>query len=296
VLTIFAIPKSFDGHTGVIQRNAVVSWRRLRPPCQVVLFGDDETRAAATELGVEHLPVTAVNEFGTPLVDAVFQSVEEAARFPLLCYVNADIVLLSEFTDAVARLAAARRRFLMVGERRDLDVTEPIEFDDPCWEQTLRRRALGEGAPNPDGGIDYFVYPRETIVPLPPFAVGRPGWDNWMVYHARRLRLHVVDASAVAVVVHQNHGHRHVPAATGPRWEGPEAASNLALLGSRDFLFSLADATHRLTTTALTPTWRTQRRLRRLHSEFILAPAVVRRASRPLRRRLFGRRLPSVYR
>ena len=30
-LTIFAVPKPFEGHIDVIQRNAIRSWQRLRP-------------------------------------------------------------------------------------------------------------------------------------------------------------------------------------------------------------------------------------------------------------------------
>jgi hypothetical protein len=31
ILTIFAVPKRFDRHFGVIQRNAIRSWARLEP-------------------------------------------------------------------------------------------------------------------------------------------------------------------------------------------------------------------------------------------------------------------------
>jgi hypothetical protein len=30
-LTIFAVPKPFEGHIGMIQRNAIRSWKGLRP-------------------------------------------------------------------------------------------------------------------------------------------------------------------------------------------------------------------------------------------------------------------------
>jgi len=37
-LTIFAIPKAFRGHIGVIQRNAIETWTRMRPAPQVLLL------------------------------------------------------------------------------------------------------------------------------------------------------------------------------------------------------------------------------------------------------------------
>jgi hypothetical protein len=38
MLTVFSIPKSLLGHIGVIQRNALGSWVRLREGVQVILF------------------------------------------------------------------------------------------------------------------------------------------------------------------------------------------------------------------------------------------------------------------
>ena len=99
----------------------------------------------------------------------------------------------------------------------------------------MRRRAFEVGVLYPHEGMDYFVYPRGAIGPLPAFAVGRPSWDNWMIYRARKLRIPVVDATAAALVIHQNHGHGHVKHAVGTKWEGPEADTNRALSRSDDF-------------------------------------------------------------
>ena len=39
-LLLFAIPKPFVGHTGLIQRNAIRSWTHLRPKREILLFGN----------------------------------------------------------------------------------------------------------------------------------------------------------------------------------------------------------------------------------------------------------------
>ena len=71
MLTVFAVPKPFAGHIGVIQRNAVRSWRALHPECQVILCGDEPGSAeAASELGVERLLDVDTNDFGTPLLSS----------------------------------------------------------------------------------------------------------------------------------------------------------------------------------------------------------------------------------
>jgi hypothetical protein len=95
--------------------------------------------------------------------------------------------------------------------------------------------------------IDYFLFPAGTgLWEIPPFAVGRPGWDNWMIYHAISRRLPVIDVTAGVLALHQNHGYQHVPMQRGHAWEGPEADYNRRLAGSPDRLkYSLLDATHR---------------------------------------------------
>ena len=277
MLTIFTVPKPFEGHIAIIQKNAIGSWTRLRPRCEVLLFGDEPgTREAAEEFGVEWIPDVTRNEFGTPLLDLVFRLAEERASHNLLCYVNSDIVLLSDFIAAVRVVRSAKPRFVMVGQRWDVDVTGRLAMDGDSWEAALRAQVQQAGTANPPMGSDHFVYPKGTFGPLPPFAVGRPGWDNWMIYRARRSRIAVLDVSAATVVVHQNHGYGHVPNRTGNRWEGPEADQNRALVGPKRRIFTLADATHRLTPDGLIRARSATDLKRRLITQTtILAPAGV---------------------
>ena len=41
MITFFSTPKPFRGHIGVIQRNAIQSWRLTHPDAEVILFGDE---------------------------------------------------------------------------------------------------------------------------------------------------------------------------------------------------------------------------------------------------------------
>jgi hypothetical protein len=248
MLTVFTVPKPFRGHIAVIQRNALRSWAALEPRCELIVCGDEEgAREAAAEVQAAFLPDIARNDYGTPLLSDVFARAAAAARHSLLCYVNADIVLLPDFADAARRVAASCRRFLMVGQRWDLEVREPLALDSADRREGLRRRARTDGALHPPAGSDYFVYPRGTMGTLPAFAVGRPGWDNWFIHRARALRVPVVDATDATTVIHQNHDYAHVQRGTGADWEGPEAERNRALMGGTDRIFTLLDATHRLT-------------------------------------------------
>jgi hypothetical protein len=245
MMTLFAVPKAFHGHNAVIQRNAVASWTRLQPACEIILCGDDfGTEQAARDFGVKYLPDIARNDFGTPLIDSVFEQVEKTARYSLLCYVNADIILLESFIPAVRSIGF--QEFLMVGQRWDLDVSEPIRYEAEEWEDDLKKLVDERGLLHPPTGIDYFVFPRQTQWSLPPFAVGRPGWDNWFICRARELGLPVVDATRAVTVVHQNHDYAHVKFAADKTTEGPEAIRNRELIGDWGRMFTIRDATHSL--------------------------------------------------
>jgi hypothetical protein len=104
------------------------SWKLLHRGVEVILFGDEE--GAAGEMGVRHEAHVERNRCGLKRIDYYFEKAQEIARHDVLCYVNCDILLMKDFRDAVERVAAERREFLMVGRRWDVGITEPIEFAD----------------------------------------------------------------------------------------------------------------------------------------------------------------------
>jgi hypothetical protein len=267
LLTLFTIPKSFAGHVSVIQRNAIGSWKELEPEVEVIVLGNDEGVAeAAGELGVRHIPDVEHNEYGTPILSSVFQAARVASDAPLLAYVNSDIILFHDFVAAAVKL---RQTDLMVGGRWDVEVREQLDFRG-SWESSLRQTLEHTGVRAPPLWIDYFVFSRDSpLVNLPPFAVGRPHWDNWMIYRARSLGMAVVDATPSVDALHQNHDYAHVPRGSGKSWHGPEADANAALAGDIP-LMSLHHATHVLTSHGvrratklryLQARWRTRRAL-----------------------------------
>jgi len=223
MLTIFAVPKPFHDHIGVIQRNAIRSWTSLRPACEVILMGNEEgTAEVAAEFGVRHVPDVARNTFGTPLVSDLFQQAQQLSGRNLFCYVNSDIVLMSDFMEAVQRVSEQKNRFLLVAHRWNLDVKEVFEFKSD-WEEKLRTRAKEFGTLAGVTSLDVFVFPRGLLGEIPAFAVGRPGWDNWMLYRTRSLSVPLVDAPPVVTAVHQNHHYSHHPQGKTGLWNGDEA-------------------------------------------------------------------------
>ena len=235
-VSIFCMPKPFEGHIGVIQRNAIRSWTLLRPRPQVILVGDETgTAEVADETGATRVPDVRCNEFGTPLVDDIFRQARQQATGQVLAYVNADIVLLNDFPGAVGQLiAAGYRQFLAIGRRIDVDVTEPIDFEASDWQERLRTTATRTGKLAPRVCKDYFIFTKSMYEDLPPFAVGRGNWDNWAVYHAYRTRIPVIEATREITAIHQNHGYAHLSGSRARAYvTGPEAKRNQELAGGR---------------------------------------------------------------
>ena len=92
--------------------------------------------------------------------------------------------------------------------------------------------------------MDYFVFRRGQLPSLPPFAVGRPYWDNWLVFQMRYDGGLVIDGSSAIQAVHQSHDYNHVRQRRDIRYHGPEGDRNLMLAGGRDHQFSILDANY----------------------------------------------------
>jgi hypothetical protein len=253
MLTVFTIPKAFKGPSRTIQFNAIGSWLRLKPPCEVLLFGNEEgTAEAASQLRVRHIPEIECSDYGTPLVSCAFRLAQKLSTRDLFCYVNADVILVSDFVSSLSRVE--EKSFLVVGRRWDVDLGGSIDFSDPSWESKLLEHVHSNGVLHGPQGLDYFVFTRGLFENMPPFVVGRVGWDNWMVLHARLSRVSVFDATRAITAIHQNHDYSHLPEGEVTMRRGIEAQHNLELLGGRYRALDVRDATYVLTPTEVTTT------------------------------------------
>lgn len=247
MLTVFSTPKPFEGKIGLLQRNAIRSWIALDPSVQVLLVGDEPgAREACDETGAVYVGSVDRNELGTPLISSIFQMASRMAEHELMCFVNADILLTPSLLAGSGVVRSRFDDFLIVGQRWDVEIEDELDLG-YLADETLRGWLEAKGVLHKPSGSDYFVYRRGTLeADMPDFALGRSGWDNWMIYSARSRRVPVIDASSSILVVHQNHDYRHLP---GGRihFGLPESERNVRLGGGRETVFTLRDATHRLT-------------------------------------------------
>jgi len=211
MFTLFSTPKPFRGEFARIQRNAMRSWVALRPQPEILVFGDEEgTAEACAEFGVRHIRTVARGPSGAPVLSDLFQTADREARHGLLCYVNADIILTQDLIRVVERLDPARRGGLVVSTPVDMPVEEDVDTTRPAWDGPLRARVQQQGKAPSRHGADVFLYPRGYFRNVPPFFIGGPHWDIWLIARGC-YDLMGVDATPYCLAIHQRHaGSTHI--------------------------------------------------------------------------------------
>lgn len=238
MITIFSIPKPFkDPHIANIQTNAILSWKNLGKEVEVILLGNDfHVPEFCQKFNIKHIGNVKSNEEGVPFINSAFSLVRQQAKNDLIMYVNADIILTSQFLKTIDKLP--KEKFLAVGQRWDINIDYLIDYTNKDWETDLCNEVETRGLIHPPSGSDYFIFHRNDFEDIPAFAVGRIGWDNWMIENSLMNKIPVIDVSAVFKVIHQNHDYLH-KSAFGDK-------SNIKLLSKNRYVKTLRDANHAL--------------------------------------------------
>lgn len=234
MITIFTCPKAFRRHINVIQRNAIQSWMQLEPKPEIIIMGNEEgTESLCKEFGLVHVPDIKCNELGTPLINSIFEKAEQRAINDILCYVNSDIILMSDFINTLKLVILEKKckDFLLIGKRWDIRIQELIAFNNN-WEVNLCANIQKQGELHDATGKDYFVFPKHFFKKIPSFAIGRVAWDDWMVYMALKKRAFVIDITNSTTVVHQNHDFSHISDEEESNRSGMLAQRNKILAGN----------------------------------------------------------------
>ncbi len=245
-ITLFSAPKPFtDPYIALIQHNAIKSWTLL-PDVEVLLFGEEKGLVeAARELGVKHVPNVECNAIGTPLISSMFRLARENSNSGLLCIINADIILMPDFIEAAKQTLQLKDKFVLLGQRWDMDISHLLDFT-AGWQDRLRSAVHRQGSLHRPAGSDFFLFPSSCYSEVPPFAIGRAGWDNWMICKARREGWAIIDLTPSVMIVHQNHDYRHLPGGQ-PHYALPETEENIRLAGGPAAIrYTILDATHQL--------------------------------------------------
>lgn len=213
MFSIVCCPKPFNSDFSMIQSNAIQSWLRLPGLEKVIVVGDEQgtkdyVRSLNDSRVIFHPNVTR-NEWNTPLVNSIFEIGWSYTTAELLCYVNADIILLDSFSQTLKAWMQCKQNpksnsVLMVGLRWDWKQPEPVDFNRVDWQQHIVNKAKGNGEMHACSGMDYFVHTRSTFPVIFPFAIGRYFWDWWLVGNCFKRGIPTVDVSETVFAIHQD--------------------------------------------------------------------------------------------
>jgi hypothetical protein len=271
MLTLFTTAKPFRGLYNVQQRNAIQSWTLLKPRPEIILIDKaDGSEEAAKEFGLRYVPEVERNEYGTPLVRSIFKIGRSLACNDILCYVNSDIILLSDFLPTIERVSEmiCSGPFLLIGRRWEITQLDLLEFN-PGWENSLRQRLSMERDMQSAAATDYFVFPKCVEWNIAPFAIGRSAWDGWFLYNALDRTVPVIDATKMISAVHQRHNYSHW--ADSNIYKSAEFKSNQQYRGSFRKQCTIFDSTYILTDNGLArPLW-----IRRITAEWLRINMIV---------------------
>lgn len=253
MVTIFSCPKSFEGKNSVVQKNAIKSWIMSCPRAEILLISEDKgVFEAAKELNVKHIPGIKKNEFGKPLLDSFFSLAKENAKNDILIYLSSDIILLSDFNEALKNINFPV--YLMAGRRWDLDLNEEVNFNKNDWKEYLKEKVIRAGKLHGHCATDYIIFTKSFNHNMPPFAIGVAGWDNWLIFKAKSLKAPIIDSTLAIDIIHQNHDYNYSSfgkiGKLGGRIEGSQLKKNIALAGNSLDVMTLIDADFILDKTA----------------------------------------------
>eukprot|EP00741_Cyanophora_paradoxa_P008430 tig00001310_g8157.t1 len=219
------------GGLSLIQRMAMQSWTELRPRPLVLLLGAGQeeglqdvarlpgvvARAEPVEKGAD----------GSPLLSSVLQLAYRAAppEARVFALVDADVLLLSDFLEALRVASDLFPSFLLAGQRTDLAAPWPgapgappdgprikVNFTDACWEARLQEEVAGARVPGGAAELagrwaqGYLAFTRDAFDPeaVPPLALGRPRSRSWMLHAALARGVPLVDSTDAVLALRQS--------------------------------------------------------------------------------------------
>jgi SAM-dependent methyltransferase len=245
LLTIATTCRSFQGQSRTLQTNALRSWTKLFPECEVVVIGGDRgVKESCEELGVRQVGEVWRNDASPPMLEDLVRVAEQTARGSLLALVSADIMLTPDLIPAVQEVHSRFRQFLMIARSWNVDLDREWEFA-AGWETVLRGYARDEGSLEPpDGVVHVFVFPRGMSWRLDPLAIAQTTVDSTLIYQARQSRIPVVDATNRVTSVHPHHDYYHHSCFTAGVSMNAGVIGHESSLGVPQIIFNALHATH----------------------------------------------------
>ena len=255
-LTLFSTFKPLeDDEYRRITRNAIGSWvEALRlHPTQIVLYVENRPfiESIVNEFNcdtIEIRDITKVNNKGLPTIDHIFHTAQDKSSAKLFCYINGDIIIPPDFMERIQPLLEVDYQFLLGATPFEMEFPDELKFEGE-WYYDLVTKYQGHWRDKV--AIDLFIFTRHAFRRIPPFAIGRVAYDNYLIGHGKNVTDRLIDGSIHLRTIHQTHDYR--PFMNMEHLRGAsESVYNRKLAGGYTKA-SLRQATHILTDDSVIP-------------------------------------------
>lgn len=209
--TLFTTFKPFAGESAFLQDAALKTWVDLNLP--IIVFGDEQGVAQRqVRFGFHHEASVRTSDTGTPFISDMIERAAEIADTPYIALINGDILLdhacVATLDGAIGKLLdrPGDGGYLLSARRKNIPLTAQDLKGRNCLAviEDLENRY---GHWDIDNAIDIFVFDKSLYDKIPDLSVGRSGWDNWLLWEARRRGGQLVDLSFDMALKHPIHGY-----------------------------------------------------------------------------------------
>lgn len=194
------------------EKNSLLSWIKLDCVNEIVVY----TSLEASQI-LEHPKVVVrthpkeLRPLDPPSIRDLFLDAIDKTEDQYLCYVNSDIIFLSDFCDTFNALKETHTKpFQMVGKRRDWINHSDLNISHLSDQEI--KNVVGFIPLRNTEHCDYFVFDREIYTNLnnkgyfPDFLIARGSFDRCMLWLPRQLGYDSIDCSEkIYAIHHQEH-------------------------------------------------------------------------------------------
>lgn len=194
------------------EKNSLLSWTKLDCVNEIVVYTSLETSQI-----LEHPKVVVrtypkeLKPLDPPSIKDLFLDAIEKTQNQYLCYINSDIIFLSDFCETFKNIKDKYDKpFQMVGKRRDWENHYDLDILNLSDEQIKEK--VGHMPLRNTEHCDYFAFDRKVYADLndkgffPNFFIARGSFDRCMLWLPRQLGYDSIDCSEAIYVIHHEEG------------------------------------------------------------------------------------------
>lgn len=188
------------------QTNAILSWKKLRLPHEIIIFGDDEGVPEFCEKNnIRNIKDIKKNEKGVPYVNhIIIEAYKYADDNDIIIFCNADIILFNDLCDTIDSFLNTfpfYNSFLLTMRRYDVNDYTLIDYDNINYRDYVDKNFITNLSV--EGAIDIFIHRKNNFIDMPDFAVSRMAYDNWMIDYAVKNFNITIDLTNTVKIYHQ---------------------------------------------------------------------------------------------